>query len=87
MLIYRNKRTHLHEKRDQLPEDCLGTPTRPPFHCSAVMSCENALGSGEKLIKYQAKYILCDHVLNSHDHSVLQSIAIRKNLMLITLMV
>ena len=49
--------------------------------------CENALGSGEKLIKYQAKYILCDHVLNSHDHSALQSIAIRRNLMLITLRV
>ena len=54
---------------------------------AAVMSCENAEGSGEKLIKYQAKYILCDHVLNSHDHSVLQSIAIRRNLMLITLWV
>ena len=54
---------------------------------AAVMSCENAQGSGEKLIKYQAKYILCDHVLNSHDHSALQSIAVRRNLMLITLMV
>ena len=53
---------------------------------AAVMSCENALGSGEKLIKYQAKYILCDHVLNSHDHSVLQSVDItRRNLMLIAL--
>ena len=32
------------------------------------------------------KYILCDHVCNSHDHSVLQSIDItRRNLMLITL--
>ena len=42
--------------------------------------------SEEKLIKYQTKNILCDHVLNSHDHSVLQSIAItRRNLMLITL--
>ena len=54
---------------------------------AAVMSCEKALGSGEKLIKYHAKYILGDHVLNSHDHSVLQSIAIRRNLMLITLRV
>ena len=33
MLIYWNKRKHLHEKRVQLPEDFLGTPTRPPFHC------------------------------------------------------
>ena len=27
MLIYWNKRKHLHEKRVQLPEDFLGTPT------------------------------------------------------------
>ena len=33
MLIYWNKRMHLHEKRVQLPEDFLGTPTWPPFHC------------------------------------------------------
>ena len=33
-----------------------------------------------------SKFILCDHVRNSHDHSVLQSIDItRRNLMLITL--
>ena len=33
-----------------------------------------------------SKFILCDHVCNSHDHSVLQSIDITKrNLMLITL--
>ena len=32
-----------------------------------------------------SEFILCDHVLNSHDHSVLQSIDItRRNLMLIT---
>ena len=47
-LIYWNKRKHLHEKRVQLPEDFLGTPTWPPFHCfwyinmAAVTSCENA---------------------------------------------
>ena len=43
--------------------------------------------SGEKLIiKISSKFILCDHVRNSHDHSVLQSIDIsRRNLMLITL--
>ena len=41
--------------------------------------------SGEKLIKYQAIFS-CDHINNSHDHSVLQSIDItRRNLMLITL--
>ena len=33
MLIYWNKRKHLHEKRVPLPEDFLGTPTWPPFHC------------------------------------------------------
>ena len=33
MLIYWNKRKHLHEKRVQLPKDFLGTPTWPPFHC------------------------------------------------------
>ena len=36
--------------------------------------------------KISRKFILCDHVRNSHDHSVLQSIDItRRNLMLITL--
>ena len=33
MLICWNKRKHLHEKRVELPEDFLGTPTRLPFHC------------------------------------------------------
>ena len=32
-LIYWNRTKHLHEKRVQLPEDFLGTPTWPPFHC------------------------------------------------------
>ena len=36
--------------------------------------------------KISSKFILCDHVCNSHDHSVLRSIDIaRRNLMLITL--
>ena len=36
--------------------------------------------------KISSKYILCHHVLNSHDHSVLQSIDITgRNLMLIAL--
>ena len=36
--------------------------------------------------KISSKFILCDHVRNSHDHSVLQNIDItRRNLMLITL--
>ena len=35
--------------------------------------------------KISNKFILCDHVRSSHDHSVLQSIDItRRNLMLIT---
>ena len=33
MQIYWNKRKHLHKKRVQLPQDWLGTPTWPPFHC------------------------------------------------------
>ena len=33
MLIYWNKRKHLHEKRVKLPGDFLGTSTWPPFHC------------------------------------------------------
>ena len=33
MLIYWNKRKFLHKKRVQLPQDCLGTPTWPPFYC------------------------------------------------------
>ena len=32
-LIYWNKRKHLQEKRVELPEDFLGTPTWPLFHC------------------------------------------------------
>ena len=32
MLIYWNKRKHLHEKRVKLPEDFHGTPTWLPFH-------------------------------------------------------
>ena len=36
--------------------------------------------------KISSKFIVCDHVRNSHDHSVLQSIDITiRNLMLITL--
>ena len=33
MLIYWSERKHLHERRVQLPQDFLGTPTWPPFHC------------------------------------------------------
>ena len=47
--IYWNKRKCLHNKRPQLPQDWLVTPTWPPFHCfwdtnmAAVTSYENAL--------------------------------------------
>ena len=38
--------------------------------------------------KISRKFILCDNVRNSHDHSVLQSIDIRRrNLMMVTLRV
>ena len=33
MHIYWNKRKRLHKRRVQLPQDWLGTPTWPPFHC------------------------------------------------------
>ena len=33
MQIYWNKRKRLHKKRIQLPQDCLATPTWPPFNC------------------------------------------------------
>ena len=36
MLIYWNKRKHLHERTVQLPEDFLSTLTWPPFHCFAT---------------------------------------------------
>ena len=36
MQIYGNKWKRLHKKRVQLPEDCLGTPTWPPFYCFAT---------------------------------------------------
>ena len=42
----------------------------------------------EEVDKISSKFILRDHVRNSHDHSVLQSIHIRRsNLMLVTLRV
>ena len=41
---------------------------------------------GRSWLKISSKFILCDNICNSHDHSVLQSIDItRRNLMLITL--
>ena len=49
MLIYWNKRKHLHEKSVQLPEDFVGTPTMAAVsllwntNMAAVTSCENAL--------------------------------------------
>ena len=36
MLIYWNKRKHLHEKRVQLPKDFLGTPTWTLFYCFGI---------------------------------------------------
>ena len=58
MVIYWNKKMHLHEKRVQLPEDFLCTPSWPPFslfwntNMAAVTSCENTL-----------------YVLNSRSHN------------------
>ena len=37
MLIYWNKRKHLHEKGVKLPEDFLGTPTWSQFHCFGTL--------------------------------------------------
>ena len=33
MQIYQNKRKFLHQKRLQIPQDRLGSPTWPPSHC------------------------------------------------------
>ena len=33
MQAFCNKRKHLNKKRVQVPQDCLGTPTWPPFYC------------------------------------------------------
>ena len=33
MYVYWNKRKCLRKKRVQLPQECFGTPTWPPFHC------------------------------------------------------
>ena len=55
-----------------------------------LICCPYSFPTGEvgEVDKISSKFILCDHVHNSHDHSVLQSIDItRRNLMLITLKV
>ena len=35
--IYWNKRKRLHKKGTQLPQDCFGRPTWPPFHCFGTL--------------------------------------------------
>ena len=52
-------------------------------HCYPLFIPTDVVGEFDKI---SSKFILCDHVSNSHDHSVLQSIDItRRTLMLITL--
>ena len=52
--------------------------------CHPYLFTIEEVGEVDNLIS--SKYIFCDHVLNSHDHSVLQSIDITgRNLMLIAL--
>ena len=51
--------------------------------CCPIHFLQKEQGGVDKAL---SKFILCDHVPNSNDHSVLQSIDItRRNLMLITL--
>ena len=57
---------------------------RSKFECSFVAPIHFLQKWWEEVDKISSK--LCDHVHNSHEHSVLQSIDItRRNLMLITL--
>ena len=59
---------------------------RSKFEFSFVASVHFLQKKWGEVDRISRKFILCDHVCNSHDHSVLQSIYItRRNLMLITL--
>ena len=70
-------------KKEQMLQLTLET-LRSKFEFSFLLLFITYRRSGEKLIKYQSN--LWDHVHNSHDHSVVQSIDItRRNSMLITL--
>ena len=59
---------------------------RSKFEFSLVAPIQFLQKKWREVDKISIKFILCDHVLNSHDHSALQSIDItRRNSMLITL--
>ena len=59
---------------------------RSKFEFSFVTPVHFLQGLWGEVDKISSKFIVCDHVRNSHDHSVLQSIDITiRNLMLITL--
>ena len=62
-------------------------PLNPKIKIWILICCPYSFPISLQLTdKMSSKFILCDHVCNSHDHSVLQSIDItRRNLMLITL--
>ena len=63
-------------------------PLNPKIKLWIVICCSYSFLQKKwgEVNKISSKFILCDHVCNSHDHSVLQSIDItRRNWMLITL--
>ena len=61
-------------------------PLRSKFEFSFVAPIHFLQGYWGEVDKISSKFIVYDHVGNSHDHSVLQSIDItRRNFMLITL--
>ena len=63
-------------------------PFKSKFEFSFVAPIHFLQTKWGEVDKISSKFIFCDHVRNSHEHSVLQSIDItRKNLMLITLRV
>ena len=63
-------------------------PLHPKIKIGILICCPIHFLSKQwgKVFKISSKFILCDHVRNSHDHSVLQRIDItRRYLTLITL--
>ena len=79
--IYKN------EIQNQVHSKCLNPLTlRSKFEFSFVAPTHFPQKLWGEADKISSIFILCDHVCNSHDHSILQTIDItRRNLMLITL--
>ena len=56
MQIYWNKRRRLHKKRAQIPQDWVGTPTWPPFHCLGHQYGRRDVMWKHSIPMYLAKY-------------------------------